>query len=238
MAQWQDQGIVLGLRPFGEGKGVLHLFTQDHGHAVGAVRSIKSKSMRLATAPGSQVQATWRARLDEHLGSFTIDLIHSTLGTIIESQPKMLALSTLTTFIIKVFPERHPYKSLYNELLDFLEHLTQPEWAAFYIQFELSLLRESGFALKLDQCCVTGTKENLTYVSPKTGRAVCDQAAGPYKDKLLALPQFLIHPVPADQNQLKQGLDLTGYFLNLHYFEPKYKEFFTIRDRLVNLITK
>ncbi len=236
MATWQDNGIVLGVRPFGEGKGVIHLLTQNNGHCTGVARSLKSKNMRLAVSPGSLVQATWRARLDEHLGTFSLELIKSSLGAIIESQQKMLALSGVTGFIIKVLPERHPYEYLYQELLKFIESLSTEDWLQYYIKFELTMIGELGFALKLDQCCVTGSFDDLKYVSPKTGRAVASGAAGPYKDKLLPLPGFLTQGVKADKNQIIEGFQLTEYFMKIHYCEPKYKEFFTMRERLVNLL--
>lgn len=236
MATWQDNGIVLGVRPFGEGKGVVHLLTENNGHCAGAVRGLKSKNMRLAVSPGSLVQATWRARLEDHLGMFSLELLHSSLGYIVESQAKMLALSALTGFIMKVLPERHPYPVFYQKFLKFIESMREENWYADYIKLEITLLQELGFALKLDQCCVTGAKDNLKYVSPKTGRAVGEEPAKPYKEKLLPLPQFLIKDQKAYKNQILEGFKLTEHFLKIHYFEPKYKDFFTIRERLFNLV--
>jgi len=236
MATWQDSGIVLGVRPFGEGKGVVHLLTQNNGHCAGAVRGLKSKNMRLAVSPGSLVQVTWRARLEEHLGTFSLEIIQSSLGYIIESQEKMLALTALTGFIMKVFPERHPYTIFYQKFSKFIESMKGNNWEKDYINLEITLLKELGFSLKLDQCCVTGSVENLKYVSPKTGRAVAEGPAAPYKEKLLSLPQFLIKDQEADKKQILEGFKLTEFFLKIHYFEPKYKGFFTTRERLFNLI--
>lgn len=236
MATWQDNGIVLGVRPFGEGKGVVHLLTENNGHCTGVARSLKSKSMRLTVSPGSMVQATWRARLDEHLGAFSLELLQSSLGYIVESQTKMLALSALTGFIMKVLPERHPYEVFFQNFAKFIESMKHENWPAEYIKLEILLLQELGFALKIDQCCVTGSTENLKYVSPKTGRAVAEGPGKPYKEKLLSLPPFLIKDQEADKNQIMEGFQLTEYFMKIHYFEPKYKEYFTTRERLVSLI--
>jgi DNA repair protein RecO (recombination protein O) len=238
MAAWQDNGIVLGIHPFGEGKGVVHLLTENNGHCSGVVRGIRSKSMRLTVSPGSLVHAAWRARLDEHLGTLSLELIKSSLGSIIESQEKMLALSALTSFIMKVLPERHPYEKLYQECIKFIESLDAISWQENYIKLELTLLKELGFSLKLDQCCVTGEKNNLQYVSPKTGRAVSEKPATPYKEKLLPLPKFLTEGGEADKKQIMEGLELTEHFLKIHYVEPKYKDFFTTRERLFTLLSR
>ena len=109
----------------------------------------------------------------------------------------------------------------------FLGALGHPGWPAIYVRLELGLLQELGFGLDLKKCAATGTREDLAYVSPRTGRAVSRVAAGPYKEKLLTLPGFLsTGGLPSDDEQLRLGFDLTGYFLERHVFWPHNKPLF------------
>ena len=94
-----------------------------------------------------------------------------------------------------------------------------------YINWEIGLLSELGFSLKLDDCAVTGKKEDLAFVSPKTGRAVSYEVGYPYKNKLINLPRFLGGSMDRNKdNELKdliQGLQLTKFFLEFNFFKDK-----------------
>jgi DNA repair protein RecO (recombination protein O) len=117
-----------------------------------------------------------------------------------------------------------------------LDHMDDPPVAsAMIVQFELHMLNELGFGLELDSCAVTGTRDELIYVSPKSGRAVSRQAGEPWRDKLLRLPAFLIgavevDPPPAD---IADGFALTGYFLVQRVLEPRGHGFIEARDSFV-----
>ena len=54
------------------------------------------------------------------------------------------------------------------------------------------MLDELGFGLDLSECAATGARSDLAYVSPKSGRAVSRSAGEPWRDKMLALPAFLL----------------------------------------------
>ena len=88
-----------------------------------------------------------------------------------------------------------------------------------YIKTELFILQEIGYSLDLSACASTGSTENLIYVSPKSGKAVCAEAGGPYEDMMLKLPSFL-HLEQDTQCliQIRDALNLTGYFFKRHVF--------------------
>ena len=44
----------------------------------------------------------------------------------------------------------------------------------------------------LSACAATGTTEDLTHVSPRSGRAVSREAAEPYAERMFVLPAFLL----------------------------------------------
>jgi len=74
-------------------------------------------------------------------------------------------------------------------------------------------LEELGFGLDLTRCAVTGSRDDLAYVSPKTGRAVSAEGAGRWADKLLPLPMCLLGQGPVNGAEVVDGLRTTGYFL-------------------------
>ena len=85
------------------------------------------------------------------------------------------------------------------------------------------LLDELGFGLDLTRCAATGLREDLVYVSPKSGRAVSRGAGEPWRDQMLALPPFLLRGsgLRADSTGIEQAFRLTGFFFSRHVYEPR-----------------
>src|SRR6201994_3202815 len=71
--QWTDEGIVLGVKRHGEANAIVELLTREHGRHLGLVRGGAGARLRPVLQPGNRVSATWRARLDEHLGHYAIE---------------------------------------------------------------------------------------------------------------------------------------------------------------------
>ncbi|QIG51189.1 DNA repair protein RecO [Nordella sp. HKS 07] len=221
--EWKDEGIVLAVRRHGESSAIAELLTATRGRSLGLVRGGRSRQMRPVLQPGNIVLATWRARLEEHLGNFALEPLELKAGLLIGEAMRLAALTTLTTEA-QMLPEREPHPRLYaamRVMLDALEN--EDTWPALLVRWEMGLLDELGFGLDLARCAATGTSDDLVYVSPKTGRAVSRAAGQGYHDRLLLLPAFLMGvevktPGLAD---VIDGLKLTGYFLDRHVFGPR-----------------
>jgi DNA repair protein RecO (recombination protein O) len=132
-----------------------------------------------------------------------------------------------------LLPERDPHDRLLGLAVDALDSKPPHDLAVDLARFELTLLDELGFGLDLSACAVTGTTEDLTHVSPKSGRAVSREPAKPYCDRLLVLPQFLISDAPATPADLMHAFRLTGHFLHMHVWDARSIEPPSIRDALV-----
>lgn len=238
--QWADEGIVLGARKHGEASVILELMTREHGRHLGLVQGGRSKKLQAVLQPGNGVQAVWRARLDEHLGTFQIDGGDQRAGRFMASPFALYGLATLAA-LLRFLPERDPHRALYDTLSVLVEHLDDPDVApALFVRFEVAILTELGFGLDLTCCAATGTREDLAYVSPKSGRAVSAVAAEPYKDRLLKLPGFLIGRSAANRprrEEIQAGFALTDFFLHQHVFEPRGQPVPPERARLVALAT-
>lgn len=241
--EWTDQGIVLGVRKHGETSVVAELMTRERGRHLGLVHGGRSRTMRPILQPGNRVSATWRARLDEHLGQFRIEADSLRAARLMETDYGIYALQTLVSHL-RLLPERDAHRQLYETLDLVLDALDNPAAAGeLVIRFELALLDELGFGLDLETCAATGTRANLVSVSPRTGRAVSGSAAAPYADRLLSLPSFLTtsqadRTSAADAEALGQGFALTGHFLHRNVFDARGIDPPTERDSLIRTVTR
>jgi len=215
--EWQDEGFILHTQTLGERKQVVSLFTAHHGRCAG-VFSVNQKNKGWAQC-GGKVRARWGARLENHIGYWTLEPLQSNTAFLLDAPGPLAALLSVTTLCQVALPERHSYTHLYERFEALLKDLATPYWARSYVFFELTLLEELGYGLDLRSCAVSGVTQGLTAVSPRTGRAVCESVAAPYQGKLLSLPNFICQEnkesLPEDE-EILDALQLSGYFLERH----------------------
>lgn len=215
--EWQDDAIVLSSRKHGETSIIAELLTRDHGRHLGIVRGGTSRRLRAALQPGSSLRVNWRARLSEHLGSFSIEPTKVRAAGFLDDVLALEAVQAASALCSICLPERERHVALYEVYELFLEALDDESvWPAIYVRWELGLLRELGFGLDLEKCVSTGAVEELTHVSPRSGCAVSAEAAAPYLDRLLPLPSFLRENslTAVSVADIRDGLALSGYFLD------------------------
>ena len=231
--EWRDDGVILSVRKHGETSAIAEILTPEHGRCLGLVRGGRSRIRRPVLQPGNFVQVTWRARLEDHLGTFVFEPLKLSAGTIMENAFRLSGLTTLAS-LAQTLPEREPHQRLYDAFRIVLDAIDNDEhWPALLVRWELGLLEELGFGLDLSKCAATGSLEKLFYVSPKTGRAVAQEAGVPYHDKLLKLPGFLLGQPVTSIEEILDGFRLTGYFLERHIFEPRGLEMPEQRQRMI-----
>jgi len=218
---WAEQGFVISARPHGETSAVLELFTRKHGRFMGLVRGGRGRRIRPVLQTGNLLEAQWRARLAEHLGTFSVEAIEMNAARLIDDPFRLAGLTSLAS-LTQLVPEREPHERLFDAFEIVLGALQESDhWPALLVRWELGLLEELGFGLDLATCAATGASDDLIYVSPKTGRAVSASAGAPYHDKLLALPGFAIGQGEASPDDVVAGFALTGYFLDRHIFSAR-----------------
>ncbi|CUH53963.1 DNA repair protein RecO [Shimia marina] len=211
---WRDQGFVLSTRKHGETSVILEAFTETHGRHAGIVRGGISRKMTPILQPGGQVDLTWRARLSDHIGTFTVEPLRARTA-VLSDRFALAGLNAVTALLSFCLPDREPHTALYLQSRQLLDLLGQNDlWPLAYLRWEMALLSALGYGLDLSECAVTGSTENLIYVSPKSGRAVSAQGAGDWADRLLPLPPVLLGQGEAPDVEIQQGLITTGYFLS------------------------
>lgn len=237
---WSDEGIILSVRPHGETAAVVELLTRAHGRHTGLVHGGRSRKARPVLQTGNHVDATWKGRLPEHLGHMTLELRRGYAAEAMDDAAALAALSSLTS-LARLLPERDPHPALYEITLFVLGFLDDESvWPALLVRWEAALLADLGYGLDLTACAATGGNDALVYVSPKSGRAVSASAGEPYRDKLLALPGFLLQGRRAGVTgkDVQDGLRLTGYFLETRVLGPRQMTLPEPRQRLVSLIER
>ena len=236
--QWSGEGLIIGVRRHGETSVIAEVMVATKGRTLGLIRGGRSSKLAATLQPGNTVQVVWRARLEEHLGSFVVELIDARAADLIADRTRLYS-SQLVCELLRLLPERDPHDRLLGMAVDLLDDgKSALDLGAELARFELTLLDELGFGLDLSACAVTGTTIDLTHVSPKTGRAVSREPAKPYCDRLLPLPQFLISyadPTPAD---VADAFRLTGHFLDMHVWSARQLDPPAIRDALVGILAQ
>jgi DNA repair protein RecO (recombination protein O) len=233
--EWTDEGIVLGSRRHGEANAILELMTPGHGRHLGLVRGGAGTRLRPTLQPGNTVRATWRARLDEHLGLYAVEGLRLRAAELLGMSYALYGVTHLAA-LCRLLPERDPHPLVHADLAALLERMDDPIAVAVAVaRFELKLLAELGFGLDLERCAATGEAGDLGYVSPKSGRAVSRRAGEPWHDRLLRLPAFLLDETPARPaaGELADGFAVTGFFLGRYVFEPRGQRAPDARERFI-----
>ncbi|MCV3271573.1 DNA repair protein RecO [Roseobacter sinensis] len=215
--EWRDQGILLSTRRHGETSAIIEVFTPEHGRHAGVVRGGTSRRIAPVLQPGAQLDVTWRARLEDHIGSFQVEPVRSRAAAALGDRLSLAGLNAVVALLSFSLPEREPHPRLYHRSEQLLDLLDQPDlWPLAYLRWELGLLEEMGYALQLDTCAVTGQTEDLAFVSPRSGRAVSRGAAGDWADRLLPLPDVLRGEGSGADAEISEALRTTGHFLTAH----------------------
>jgi DNA repair protein RecO (recombination protein O) len=232
--EWTGEALLIGVRRHGETSLIAEAMVAGRGRCLGLVRGGRSSKLAPALQVGNTIQLTWRARLEDHLGTFTVELMQGRAADLMADRTR-LYLTQLVCDHLRLLPERDPHDRLLGQALSLID--SPPDGAAL-ARFELALLDELGFGLDLLSCAATGATSDLTHVSPKTGRAVSRAAAAPYLDRLLPLPSFLAERGNASPDDIRDAFKLTGHFLDRHIWSARQLDHPSVRDALVELLSK
>lgn len=240
--EWKDNGIIIGQKSFGESHSIVELLTGQHGKRNGLVHGASSKRRQPFLQLGNTLNVTWNGKSSEQLGYFSpIESVAERANRNLESSVALCAIGSVTALLRTSLDEGDGNESnifaVSEVLLDNLKNMDI--WPALYVKWEVLLLSTMGFGLDLSQCAVTGETEGLTYVSPRTGRAVRGSSAKGYESRLLRIPEFLVKPnVPVSKGDIEDGLKLTGYFIEDRLYAAIHKPPPSARQILVDKLVR
>jgi DNA repair protein RecO (recombination protein O) len=228
--EWTDDGIILFVRPHGETSAIVSLLAREHGRYAALVFGGQGRKAQSLLQIGNKVSAQWRARVLDQLGHYTLDLIEPFPAMWLDDAEPLLIIETACSMTEASLPERQPMSNVFEGILALFSLKDKELWGASYVKWEVNLLTVLGYGLDLTRCAVSGVQNNLTHVSPRTGRAVCADEAAPYKEKLLPIPGFLLGKGDVNATSISQGLALTGHFFSRHVFANPHNRALIPRD--------
>ena len=240
--QLRTPAIICSTRTHGEHGAIVRALTPEYGLLAGYVRGGRSRRLRPVLMPGNLVEADYRARTEEQLAGLTVELTHSRAGLLAEPLAAA-AIDWLCSLTAVALAEAQPHSRLYDALeatLAAVEYAPSARgWAASAVRYELMLMAELGYALDLSACTLTGIRDDLAWVSPKSGAAVSRAAGDPYADRLLPLPVFLIDgTADADWPDILDGLRLTGHFLARDLLTDRRADVLDARERMIDRLKR
>ena len=236
--RWESNGLILNFSKYNEKSYILEIFTEEHGKHKGIIRGLHSKNKRSIIEPGNEVFATWSGRLETHLGNYNVEPIKLWSSHVLQFKDKLSAISSICSLISLTMAERQPNPLIYFSSKKLIEIVasTRDDWIREYVFWEMQLLSEIGYGLDLERCAVTSKSSDLVYVSPSSGRAVTNEGAGDFKNKLLPLPKFMTDfKANYDNDDIYNALNLTEFFFKKRFFLPNNLNFPQSRNRLKEL---
>ncbi|MDR1267167.1 MAG: DNA repair protein RecO C-terminal domain-containing protein [Holosporales bacterium] len=212
----QDDAILLSKNFFGERRCHGLFLTSQSG------RWRVSLPKTLSLQPGDEGVLSWRAPSPNHIALGHYEKKSSAFSALLDNPPALLALKSACSLYVSCLSDQRSTGQEFSVLRDFLQQL-RTFHPALYILFEREVLSVLGFGLDLTRCAVTGATTGLAFVSPKTGCAVSERGVGPYRDRLLPLPSFLLPSAPTlcpEACEAISGEDLqNGFALTRHFLE-------------------
>jgi DNA repair protein RecO (recombination protein O) len=236
--EWEAPAVVLDIRPHGEGGAIASLLTEAHGRHAGLAKGGASRGQAALWQPGNLIEARWVARLPEQLGALSGEMVHPAAAMAMEDPLALAALRAACAVAEGGLPEREAHPRIFHGLVAFIAMLARDTALALpdLVRWEADLLAELGYGLDLSRCAITGSAEDLAFVSPRSGRAVSEPAAGEWRDRLLPLPRFLLGQGPSGPADWAAGLRLTGHFLARDVFGTHNKGLPAARDLLLDRV--
>lgn len=238
--QFSDIGYIIKAQPHAESSVILTVLTSQNGKLTGYVKNGLSKKRLGIYQIGNSVNINAYSRLEESMYSLHIDLLQSNVVAFLGDEKRLSSLSSLCELCNICIPEKDNIEGFYNTVDDFFKHIHEDNWLAYYSYFEFYLLDYLGIGLDLSECAATGAKNNLKYVSPKSGKAISEEAGKPYASRLFAYPQYIVqHNVHPKMQEINETLQMTEFFLNKNFFQLHGLKFpenrASLRNKILNL---
>ena len=235
-----DEGIAISIKKFSDSTNLMKILTKGNGVYSGLIRLKKNQGNTGVNIPGNTLSVNWRARLSEHLGFFNTELIKSRTSSYLNSSMDLEVLNSICS-LLDIFPEREECIDLYLSIEELLDSLgNNVLWPLLYIKFELLFIEKMGYGLDFSSCVVNGSREDLNWVSPKSGRVVSSSGAKGWEDRLLRLPNFLDQnqTTKITKNDILDGFKLTEYFLIKRVYSQHVKNLSSSRKRLLDYLNE
>jgi len=200
---WSDEGYLLSRNNFDENSIIIESFTLDHGKCSGIVYGGSSKKQKKNFQIGNKILLNWKSKNENKLGYFNIELIKPISPIFFDDKKRSISILAATSILKILLPERQINKKIYNSFESFLNQLDSNNWIKLYIFWELSLIKDLGFEIDLNN---TVSYNNSVKIN----------------DRLFKVPEILLNNKIKDINniEIKEALIFNKNLLMENFMIP------------------
>jgi len=217
----KDQGYILKAIKYGEKSLIVTILSLNKGKITGFVSDGLNKKNRGIFEIGNKIFFESSARLEENMRRiFRVELIEANAVMMLSDINRLKLMTSIVPMMTRILNENEEVLLLYEIATKIFTSKNIKEMLTYYAFFEFHVLEYLGLGLSLDCCAVTGQTKGLSYVSPKTGKAVTKEVGAPYHDLLFEYPHFVV-----DKNyspsyvEIFNVLRMTEFFLKTNFFK-------------------
>ena len=225
-----DLAIIIDRKIFSDSKVLLTVLTKTYGIQKLSVRV--NKNQKFGYQIGNLIE--YSSKFNNCKISYgKCEISKPYMNLVITDRLKMFSIMSLTEMIDVAFKANTNYGALFNSMNQYLSNLVSSIEIKMleYFVMEIQILKNAGYGLSLQECGVTGCRDNLIYISPKTGRSISESIGYKYRNKLLSLPQFLLKQTePKSKLEIIQAIKSIGYFIQRYIHHNLYS-----RNRFTDL---
>lgn len=236
--QFSDDGYIVGLRRHGENSLIVTLLSRKYGKIAGYIKGGDGRKFQGICQLGNLVSFNAYARLEENMPQFRgVELLKPLAVNFMSDVKKLAVLTSFCELMNLCLSEKENLEYMRAYIDSFMNNIDTDAWLEAYACMEYHLLSFLGIGLDLSECAVTGSKENLAFISPKTGHAVCMEVGLPYAEKLFKFPHWIVDKnQPYNVAEVAETLRLSEYFLNKNFFQVHGLKFPDNRANLLHIL--
>ena len=222
--RWQDKGYLLSLNKYNENSAIAEFFTENNGKISGVIFGANSKKIKNYLLIGNKFHINFNFKQDSKLGYFKVEIDKINTPIYFDNKKKLFCI-IYTMNIVKILTvENQKNKTIYQLLSNFFVLLSNENWLANFIFWELNFYKSIGYDIDfknyVKNIIVNGDEK---FIVESTNKII---------------PNFLINnnTYPNNEKEIISGFKVVGEFLDKTILKPNNINFPLSRIELGNLI--
>jgi DNA repair protein RecO (recombination protein O) len=221
---WDDTGFLLSKNKYSENSLIAEFFTKDHGKVSGIIFGGTSKKIKNYLQIGNQLHVNYNSKSENRAGFFKIEIQKAYSPLYFDDVKKLNCITSVMNLIKLLNADLQSNIKIFNLIDQFYLLLSNIDWLKNYIFWELELLKNLGYDLKLDALVNKKIVDNkILYVVE-------------FSSEEKIVPNFLINKNESvnDLKTLLSGLKLVGDYIDKTILKPNNINFPISRNQFVN----
>ena len=221
---WDDTGFLLSKHKYSENSLIAEIFTKNHGKVSGIIFGGTSKKIKNYLQIGNKLYVNFNSKSENRAGFFKVEIQTAYSPLYFDEAQKLNCISSAMNLIKLLNADLQININIFNLIDEFYLILSHNDWLKKYIFWELDLLKNLGYDLKLDNLVTKKIIDNkILYLAESS------------TEKRI-IPNFLINKKDQvdDIKTLLSGLKLLGDYIDKTILKPNNINFPISRNQFVN----